>query len=356
MNNSPLHTLIQTTENAEHWEYEKALQLRQTYIHEAPYDMIVDNPDDVLNGVNRVQVVLNDRFFDLFNSLLIKHHTDGSIMLVFNDTITDGTKIMQFYDRLVLLLGHGYNDDERNRSFAERDKVMSLSQGIFNDDEDLVGTAWTRPGYGFSLSYRTEPLRQLVFSLTWSPAQLKDVQPRKNGTLINILTHDLNIIIHGQELSALPKYENGQIKFTDYTYHLEPPELKIFDRVRIRIFGQEKTLTNDQYHVTYYSRFEINTPDAIELCDRLIKIYGTDTHNSKEIEPYEIRMIDERVSWTGRSWWINGAHGIKNFDDSEDAVLYWVNLVQTPDEDGFNLHVTDFNNMMEYHLRHKKEF
>lgn len=350
MNNSPLQALIQTTQKVEHWHYEKALQLQQTYIHEAPYDMIMDNPDDVLNGVNRVQVVLNHRFFDLFNSLLIKHHTDGSIMLVFNDTVTDGTKILQFYDHLVLLLGQGYNDDELNRSFAERDILMSLSQGIFNDDEDLVGTAWTRPGYGFSLSYRTEPLRQLVFSITWSPVKVIDMHPKKNGTLIDILTHDLNIIIHGQDLLAVPIYENEQMKFSDYTYQLEPAELKVFDRVRIRIFGQEKTLSNGQYHVTYYSRFEVNTPKAIELCDRLVKIYGADTHNSKEIEPYEVRMINERVGWNGRSWWINNSHGIKNFDDPEEAVLYWVNLVQTPDEDGFSLHITGFNNLMDYHL------
>jgi hypothetical protein len=346
-----LKELISSTEKPDNWKYEDVLQLTSAVIHEAPYDMIIDNPDDVANGVSRVQVVFNCRFFDLFGSLIIKHHSDGSIMLVFNDFVSDVDLILQFYQELVLLLGAGYNDDERSKSFDERNKVESIARGAFQDEEDLVGHAWTRSQFGFSLSYRTEPSQQFVFSITWSPEKQLSYLPRKNGTLIDILLHDPHIIIHGQELSASTVYDNGEVKFIDYTFQLDPPELNVFDRVRIRVFGQEKSLLTGQYHIAYYSRFEVNTADAIALCDQLVKIYGADSHNGMEIEPYEVRMLDARIQWTGRSWWINEDHGIKNFDNPDENILYWVSLTQVPDEDGFSLHITGFNTLYEYHLK-----
>jgi hypothetical protein len=338
------------------WDYWSALKLTDKQVYPATQEMIMDNPEDVINGVNKVEVVLNQQFFGLFNTLLIKHHDSGSVMLVFYATVPNPALVLALFGELSELLGAGYHDRESSLSFHDQQQVEAFAAGKLGQSEVVVGHIWIQNGYAFNLSYRSNPQHQLVFTVTRTPEKVLDRAPRKKGTLINILTYAIDHILNLQELSAEPYHENGKLKYIDYTFALDPPELKLFDRVRIRIFDAEKRADKGQFHVTYFSRFEVNVVEAITFSDKLFKIYGSDSSGDKELAPYEIELIEAHRNWQGRSWWINRDHTVKDFDNDQDIILYWLYFVLTPDEDGFSLHVVGFNDMLDYHRKHFGEF
>lgn len=267
-------------------------------------------------------------------------------MLVFNDIVTDSSYVLGLFKQLVDLLGHGYHDEQRTLSFHDHDKVQALSKGRLNAPDDVIGHAWTHGDFGFSFSYRTKVEGELVFSVTQTPIKSIDLSPRVNGTMIDILRYSIVEIVEMQEISSMPYHENSEIKYVDYTFQLEPPELEIFDRVRVRIFNSEKRIDSGQFRVTYFSRFEVDTADVISVCDKVLKIYGADSQGSLEILPYEVDMIDATIFWTGRNWWINKAHGLKDFANDADIMSYWLYLILSPDEDGFSLHIVGYDNML----------
>jgi len=350
-----LREFINSTLAYQNWNYRTALKLDKATVHTASYDMIMDNPEDVINGVNKVEVVLHKIYFGIFGSLVIKHSGENVVNLVFNDIVNDAQRVIALFDELVDLLGHGYYDDQRSFSFNDHEKVQALANGRLNAPHDVIGHAWTHGDFGFNLSYRTKVQGEFVFSVTHTPKKSLDLSPRSNGTLIDILCYSIEEIVAMQEISAEPHNEEGKIKFIDYTFQLDPPELKIFDQVRVRIFNSEKRIDSGQFHVIYFSRYEIDTANVISFCDRVLKLYGADSSGYLEVQPYEIDMIDAGISWTGRNWWMNKSHGLKDFGDDADVMSYWLYFVLSPDEDGFSLHIVGYDNMLEYHKRSKTE-
>ncbi len=334
------------------WDYWSALNLAGKQVYPATYDMIMDNPEDVINGVNKVEVVFHQQFFGLFDTLLIKHHDSGVVMLVFYATVRNPALVLALFGELSSLLGVGFHDRESSLSFQDQREVEAFAAGQLSQSDVVVGHIWIQNNYTFNLSYRSDPQHQFVFTVSPTPSKILDYSERKNGTLINMLRYSIDAILALQGLSTEPYQENGKVKYVDYTFALDPPELNLFDRVRVRIFDIEKRADKGQFHLTYFSRFEVNVVEVITFSDKLFKIYGSDSSGDKELAPYEIELIEAHRSWQGRSWWINHQHTIKNFNDDKDAVLYWLYFNLSPDEDGFGLHVVGFNDMQDYHRKH----
>jgi hypothetical protein len=68
-----------------------------------------------------------------------------------------------------------------------------------------------------------------------------------------------------------------------------------------------------------------------------------------ELRPYEVALLDSGLSWTGRDWWLNESHQLKDFNNKEEKVLYWIRMSGAPSEDGLSLAITGFNDMLEFH-------
>jgi hypothetical protein len=351
-----LKKLITGILSSHDWDYWSALNLGSQQVHPVTQDMIMDNPEDVINGVNKVEVVLNTQFFGLFNTLLIKHHDTGSVMLVFYATVRNPALALAFFGELSDLLGTGYHDRESSLSFQDQREVEAFAAGQLSPSDVVVGHTWIQNDYAFNLNYRSNPKHQFVFTVTKTPEKVLDYTRRKNGTLINILSYDVDDILALPELSKVPYHENGKLKYIDYTFALDSPELNLFDRVKVRIFDAEKRADKGQFHLTYFSRFEVNVVEVITFSEKLFKIYGSDSSGDKELAPYEIEIIEAHRNWQGRSWWINRDHTIKDFHNDQDTVLYWLYFLLSPDEDGFSLHIVGFNDMRNYHQKHFGEF
>jgi hypothetical protein len=347
---SQLDSFLDST-TAETWDYLDALQLKPGQLHQATHEQLMDNPSDVAIGVNKVEVVSGRYFFELFGSLIIKHHDDGEVRLMFNNTISDSAKVLALYEQLKGHLGGGIHYEPKFASFHDPAKVAAVAGGKYDGHADGLLHFWQKGRFGFTLNYKIDPLRQLVFIVTFDPEKVPDTQVRESGTLIGLLKHDIHEVFIRQEISATPVSENGQVKFIDYTFRITPPELGLFELIQVRIFGTEKTMANvKSLLVTYQTRRKPESSAVIRLVDQLVKIYGMDGSGYAEMRPHEIDMVDEDPYWTGRSWLINQDHGLQDMDDPRQQTLYWINLTLNP-EDGLNLSVLGFDDMQAYQQR-----
>ncbi|WP_121808036.1 hypothetical protein [Mucilaginibacter kameinonensis] len=343
-----LETFLNST-NSKPWDYLGTLQIKSNEVHYATQQQILDNPGDVAIGVNQVEVILDHLFFDLFRSLVVKHHDDGEVRLMFNETVTDANKVAEFYGQIKSKLGTGIHHQPKFSSFEDFGKIRSLSQGRYDNLNDEILHYWGNDGFSFTLNYKLEPLGQLVFIVTNRAEKEPDTKTRNNGTLINLLQHNINEVFERTEDFATVITEDGLVKFTDYGFKVDPPELRLFDVIKIRTMGEKRSLGSvKSLLVTYQTTRSWDIADAIQLVDSLVKIYGQDGSGYAELRPHEIDMLEDREFWTGRSWFINQQHGLHDFEDSEQVTLYWVNLTHT-EEGGLNLSVLGFEKMEDYH-------
>ncbi len=335
------------------WDYKLGLKLSSSEIHTATHDMLLDNPDDIADGVTKVEVVLQRRFFDLFKGLEIKHFDNGEVRLNFYAQIKNSKKITLLYQQLCTALGSGMSHPEQFIEFNDVDKLSQLASCKFNDNRKGFLHHWYKGTVGFTLYYKVKPDRQLVFAVSLRQGKIIDNSARIKGTLINISHHKIADVLLQTEITAIPTHEDNRLKFIDYTFELDPPEFNVFEKARIRIFGNDtKDISKDQFHVTYYSRFEIDTNKAITLCDQLVRIYGMDNNGYAEFRPYEIASFEEDSDWTGRDWWINNKHALADNSKSDEVNLYWINFHADPNEDGLALCIVGYNQMLEYHSSH----
>lgn len=331
------------------WNYINALGLDKEKVLTATHDQILDNPNDVVDGVVHVEVVLNTVFFGIFDSLIVKYRDNQSVQLMFYTTIDDAQTVLSFFQQLRTTLGGGILADHKFSSFNESDKVDQLTRGEFEYESDELMHLWHSGDFSFTLNYRIDPLRQFLFIVQYNPRGNTDRLIRTNGTLLNILGHDLTTVLQQEELESEPKLEQDKIKFVDYTFVLSPSELGVFDEIKIRVFDESREINeNIQTHVTYYSKYEVDTSKAIILCDKIIAIYGRDNYGDAELQPHELDMLENSETWTGRTWWLNKAHGLYDLNDPNQNLLYEIRL-GSDDDVGFSLHVLCFDKMLEYH-------
>lgn len=344
------HFLDSTFLAGQEWDHLAALDMGPDDILEAPYEMILDNPtDDVQTGVGRVQVKLNTLFFGVFDSLIIKHREDGSIQLMFYTETHDAEAVINFYHGLKTDLGGGTLMDHKFSSFNDKEKVSELAAGHFTSSSDELVHSWNFDNFVFTLSYGIDPLRQFLFDARLKARKEPDNSPRTKGTILSILSHNVSEIIASEPEKAIPYLENKAVRFIDYTYTLDPPELGIFEEVKVRIFDEQRKIDeNIQTHLTYYSKYEIDTAKTIVLCDRVAGIYGKDNYGDAELIAHELDFLDDSEFWTGRSWLFNTSHAIQDLADDTQSTLYGVTISADPNQDGVSLHILVYNKMQDY--------
>jgi hypothetical protein len=334
--------------HSEKWDYMKAINIKQQHLQQATHEQLMDNPVDIANGVVKVEMLFGHSFFDVFNNLIIKHHDDGEIRLMFYSDVFSLDTIMTFYDRVKSNLGLGIIYNPKFSSFKEVDKVRQLTKGTYNTKSDEILQSWYKQPFSFTLNYKIEPLRQLMFIVSNKSQKSQDFSQRNIGTLIKLLKHSPYEFFEETEIDAEPFFEEEKIKFIDYTFKLDPPEFKVFDQAKIRIFGIEKDLSNNKSMlVTYVSNDTIDTSTMIEICNKLVKIYGPDDAGYSELRPHEIDRLNDNEYWTGRSWFMNRNHQLQNFKDPNQNTLYWVSFTSNPEE-GTTLSILGYDDMLAY--------
>lgn len=341
----------------EEWHYLAALHLHSRQVNEVPIEkLLMDNPMDIAQGVTRVETKFGTQFFDLFENLVIKHYGNDSVQLMFYTEIKNPNKPLYFYRALMTQLGGGYHFAPKFATFEMTDKVSALAKGKFEDEHDELLHSWHHSNFGFTLNFQLDPLRRLLFAVTYQPKKEIDHSVRNKGTLVSLLKQDLNEVLAGIPLNEAPHTKDGKVIFTDYDYKLASPEFDIFNKVEVKLTGTHRQIRpNVHTVVTYYSKYEINTARVITLVDKLVDVYGADDYGYRELVLHEIELIENGEFWTGRNWLINQHHALQNLDEETEHTIYQVTLTLQPDDKGLNLYVIGFNTLLEYDALMKTE-
>ncbi len=331
------------------WPYLETLGINPQELQEASYEMILSNPGDVAIGVNRVQVVLGKFFFDVFDCLVIKHFDAGQVNLMFNTEVRQPELVFDIFRQIQDVLGNGWTFEPKFSTFSDVDKVNSIAKGKYEQLSDEVLQVWNIGQYSFLLNYKLEPLSQLLFSASWQPKKVPDEEVRTKGTLLRLFKFSPDQLISMPEVRREEHMENGTTKFIDYTLQLDAPELKLFDRARLRIFDTEKKIDlTCQMHLSYFSEFEMNVSEVIGLVNLVAEIYGEDNTRMSEMEPHEIDQVEASEMWAGRNWTFNREHKIYDYNDASQSILYQVSILGNPDQDGIKLDILAYNQMIDF--------
>lgn len=329
------------------------LNLNRGKLEMATLDQILDNPGDVADGVNAVEMDFSTTYFSYFRTLVIKHQADGIIRWMFYDTIDNATTIINIFTELKSTLGEGFIEDQKFATFYQVDKVNALSCGRWHNANDEILHLWQNKKVTVLLNYQLQPLQRLLLSFTIHPEKKINTMIRNKGTLVELMQHDLHLLLIGTELKAVTTEERGTTKFIDYTYELIPEELNYFNMVDIRLFSLTKFIAEETHtNVTYWSTHALEVKEVILLVDKLCRLYGPDNHGDEEMKPYEIELVENKEFWTGRSWDFNESHALINYDDKDHKYLYNFRLNYDPDDLGLTISIIGYNKMLEYHLQH----
>jgi hypothetical protein len=79
------------------WDYLGSLKMNSQQVNQVPLETLLENPMDVALGVTKVETKFGTLFFDIFDKLVIKHFSDGSVTLMFHTEIKNPNKPLNFY-------------------------------------------------------------------------------------------------------------------------------------------------------------------------------------------------------------------------------------------------------------------
>jgi hypothetical protein len=190
-------------------DFLKILNTKPSEFEVASFDLLMSNTDDILAGVNKVEMNFQNRYFDLFNNTLIKHHDNGDIKFVFYTETKDAAAIIKFTEAFFSLLGIGLYDNRNFFPFTNQQRIWEIaSGGAISDHKDTVHSWWL-DGIHFLLQYRIEPLRQFSLMVTKSLSKKKDNSIRRKGTIMKELHFDIRKILFQDPLHFLETIEGA---------------------------------------------------------------------------------------------------------------------------------------------------
>lgn len=323
----------------------KILRISEKNFETASFQELLSNTDDILSGVNKVQKDFANIYFDVFDSCLIKHHDNGDMKFVFYVNTKDYKAITPICTKLFTEFGNGIYDDERFIPFTNSQIVEQLALNQYWGVKDIVHY-WSYDNLSLLLQYKVSPRHQFSLMITIHPQRKKDATLRSNGTVLNLLNFNINeLFFSTEEIDQKQEVNNQGVKFIDYTFRLKEKQLSVFDRVTIRIFGDQKYFKPEiQTHVTFFSSCRINTESIINTVEKLIKIYGADDSGSSEIEFHERDLLEENRFWIGRKWNFNEKHGLWDISNKNETLAYSVSA-DYDEQDGFKIFILAFNQL-----------
>ncbi|TKC07910.1 hypothetical protein FA048_12140 [Pedobacter polaris] len=331
--------------------YLNALRLSKGSLREVPFEMLMQNSDDIADGVNKVEVIFERTFFGIFKSLHIKHNDKGETQMMFYEEIENHHMILELFSLLKNTLGGGVLADHKFSSFNDIKKVAELAKGRYKNAGDELLHLWDAGEFMVTLNYKLNPLRQLLLSFRLKKEKILDAVRRENGTLIQLLKHSPRLLDYENPLSEKPTFENEKIKFIDYEFELIESEFEIFNRLAVRLFSDEKEYnTSTHTLLTYYSTNAIDLSNVLILVDELELIYGADSYGQEKLEPHNVDDIRNNEFWSGKTWYMNHQHAPWDLEDEAQKFLYSIILSQDPEDLGLKLEISAYDNMEKYEI------
>jgi hypothetical protein len=115
----------------EDWDYLTSLKLNKNQVRAVSFDQLLENPNDIAQGVNKVETKFDSLFFNLFDNLVIKHLIDGGILLMFYTEVKNPNKVFTFYESLRRSLGGSFTYDTKFATFDRAETVRELAKGKY---------------------------------------------------------------------------------------------------------------------------------------------------------------------------------------------------------------------------------
>ena len=331
----------------------EVLHLSATDFEQASQQELLGNPGDIGDGVVAVDKKFDTLFFGLFDSLLVKHHDDGTARYFFFTTTQDADFIIRLSSMLFQKLGQGIYDSDRFTPFTEIDKIKSLSRGKYITPRDALFQTWMNDSYTVSIGYAISPMRQLRLMILERAKRQPDLAVRSKGTIADLLKLNLASVMAQVPLDKQLTIEEGVLKFTDLYYRLTQPELNVFDVLKVRIFGPDASYSPQADVSLFFSTSGVvSFTHMLPIIERLIKMYGPDLAGEGQLESYEIEALQEGKYWGGRTWMLNEGHGMYDPNAEGQKTIYIVWAALDENNNGFTVDVTGYNKMLEYFAVH----
>jgi hypothetical protein len=313
---------------------------------EASFELLMENTDDVLSGVNKVLICNTNVNFCSFENCLIKFHDNDDEKLVLYSTTNDTSLINEIAGILISELGIGIYDDKEYASFKDFEQITDISEYNINQDIKDVVQFWRFLNLSFVLQYKVSPLQQFSLMITKSVKKEIDISIRRKGTVLDFMTIDLIEIFNQEELIKNEEIENGEIKFIDYIFLLDKLQFDIFNIAKIRIFNNKRQFNKNVYTNFFLtSTDEITSEKKIKISELLIKLYGQDVIGSEDIALYEREQIENNEFWIGRTWRFTESHSLLTSGNSNIRQSYEIR-VANDETDGFELSILGFNELV----------
>jgi hypothetical protein len=169
----------------------------------------------------------------------------------------------------------------------------------------------------------------------------------KDFNILHLLDLNLEDLLTKEEDYKKVEIINGEIRFIDYFYSLPTPQLGVFDKASIRIFGVDKAFNiYNSTHITLTSSYEPDIISMITAIENVIKLYQEDNSSLLGLDDHEIELLEKRDYWPGRVWDFNQQHGLWKLNDPEKDFLYSVTLNYDSKDGGFSLVIFGFNKLV----------
>lgn len=325
------------------------LHLTSADFSQATQQELLSNPDDIGDGVVAVEKKFDTLFFDMFDGFIIKRHDDGTVRYFFFTTTRDADFIIKLSQLLFQKFEQSSYDSDKFSPFTDKEKVSRLSRGKYTSPKDALVQVWMDKRYNISMSYLISPMRQLMLLVTDKPERQPDLAVRSKGTIADLLKLDLHTVFAQPPIDKQQEIEDGVLRFTDFYFSLSEPVLRIFDVLKVRIFGQDPTYSPQADVSLFFSTSDVVAfEQMLPIVERLIRMYGPDLAGSNQLEPHEIDEIQQEKYWMGRTWMLNEQHGMYDPSAEGQKSIYIVWLALDESSNGFTLDVTGYNKMLEY--------
>lgn len=324
------------------------LGLIESSFDNVPYSQILENPMDIAAGVISVKTKHNIKAFDIFDEMLIKGMDDDDTKYIFHTFTSNSEKVNEIYTTIYNILGEGFYDSEIQSSFEDKEKIEKISNGIYLSEKDDLVSVWLLDDITVLLKYNTQPSKEFSLFVTKSVPEIKDLEIRNKGTILELLKNDYRAIFIEDEDFNIPNIEDDDsTSFITYHYSLEEKEFSCFDKLQIQQGGDKKDFSlNKGINLTFSSSEDIPLMEMSEIIERLIKMYGPDHAGTNELEIHELDILERNLFWAGRSWSFNQSHGLHDIDNDDEEMSYSVWISYNDLEEGFTLTILGFNSLI----------
>ncbi|NOQ71880.1 MAG: hypothetical protein GQ574_07760 [Crocinitomix sp.] len=297
--------------------------------------------EDVEMGVIEVYIKNDCNLFNIFSGLEYKLYKNGEREYILYTSTNNAEDVIIFSNDLLLQLGEGLYDDERNSSFREHGKIKKIAKGKTKNYADECFSGWIFDDTSFWLKYLIEPKKQLQFTIKYKPT--KKVIKK---TILELLKNDYDTLREISEFIDQEEHENAVIK--NYRMQLPHNEFGFFDTVEFKIrHSKEDESINTNF---FLKKRNFQIEDLSNMVGQISSIYGKDESNSGYLSGWEVDNILTERYWSGRSWHLNIQHQILDMDSNGENIMYSILINYDPDDCGLEFGILGYENITKYNL------